>query len=434
MMKKHTDDEPINTDKTISRRKGEKAIKRSDKTTQRHAREALLKAMPFLHELIKPSPSTYSKARDMVSQFVINRPPSQELTPAERLMFIVCVKLSTQRLPGYATLDLSHIAQIDFAIDTIQRYIDEPSQQRPLNILMHASPGAGKSHFIKCIAARLDSRRVRAIIHNMSSMQSNDDLIPPLDAARNLKVEDYVPLLFLDEFDSSPSNFTLLLPLMWDGALYIGRRDLRLGKIIIVLAGSDPSLSETMAQARSMRPETTLLTTYNPKPKLIDLFSRINGGVLSIPPFYDIAQNCDRRPDKVCIAIQLMRQRFGNTLVSIPMALLRFIANVQFRYDVRSIAHLIDRIPPQTGIRDLTLDHLNLPLNSAVKLKESSLACHLLNEDQALGIVKMWEEATHDRTTISIKDESVDYFTSFLIEQNRYIFPLIAKSFISSLQ
>lgn len=286
--------------------------------------------------------------------------------------------------------------------------------------MMLASPGAGKSHFIKCVASRLASYSVRAITFNMTSMQSNDDLITPLDAARNLKVEDRLPLLFFDEFDSSPNNFGLLLPLLWDGSLNVGQRDLRLGKVIIVMAGSDPSLPETMESARSMRCETPAGAGHNPK--LIDLFSRINGGILYIPPFYDSTRQIDRRADKVCIAIQLLKDRFGKNLELVPLSLLHFIPMAQFRYDVRSIAHLIDLIPYRAKVKKLTVEHLSLPLSSAPRLKESSLAYHLLHEDQALGIIKDWEEAIKNNEFMSIKSDMFVKLSGFDSDVNLNFF------------
>src|SRR5207248_2329447 len=132
---------------------------------------------------------------------------------------------------------------------------EDASQRRPLNFLMLASPGAGKSHFIKCIASQLGDRNIGAITFNMVGLQRLEDLIPALDAARNVKVEDRLPLLFLDEFDAHVENTALLLPLLWDGQVTVGQHDLRLGKIVVVLAGSDPTLPLAMEQARSMRVE-----------------------------------------------------------------------------------------------------------------------------------------------------------------------------------
>jgi hypothetical protein len=193
----------------------------------------------------------------------------------------------------------------------------------------------------------------------------------------------------LDEFDSKESNIPILLPLLWEGEINVGRRDLKLGKIVIVLAGSDPALPGTMEEARSMRHEAAEHGAGSRK--MTDLLSRINGGVITIPPFRDAAKGIDRRVDKVCVAVQLLRDRFGDDLRTVPLGLLRFIAETEFRYGVRSIAHLIDLIPRKDGLVNLKLANLSLPIGNADKLKTSSLAYHLLNEEQAHGVTDLWK-------------------------------------------
>lgn len=365
---------------------------------------------PLLEGIWQPSSSAIKLAHNTISKIILEKSSDKGLTKSEQIQSLLSFHISSNTLKGYATLDAQLINQINSFISTIEIYIKDSSQQRPLNFMMLASPGAGKSHFIKCVASALSTQSISAITFNMASMQSNEDLTPSIDAARNLKVEDRLPLLFLDEFDSSPSNYSLLLPLMWDGGLNIGQRDLKLGKVIIVLAGSDPKLPETMEYARSMREQSQL--TPNQNPKLVDLFSRVNGGVLKIPPFYDLSHKTDRRVDKICITIHLLRTRFGSTLKKIPLGLLKFISETEFRYDVRSIAHLIDLIPFQTAIRELTFDQLSLPLKSAQQLKRSSLIYHLIHEDQALGIVNKWKEAISVTSPLLIDVDTVAYFES----------------------
>lgn len=74
---------------------------------------------------------------------------------------------------------------------------------------------------------------------------------------------------------------------------------------------------------------------------------------------------------------------------------------------MRGIAHLIDLIPYQKGIEKLTVQKLSLPLNSAAQLKKSSLAYHILHEDQALGIIKVWEEAKKNDLYLPVQTEYV---------------------------
>lgn len=234
----------------------------------------------------------------------------------------------------------------------------------------------------------------------MSGMQSSDDLIPSLEHARDLKVEDRIPLFFLDEFDSDPKNTAFLLPLLWDGEVNIGQRDLKLGRIIVVLAGSDPKLPETMEEARSMRKDVR--TDSGTSAKTVDLLSRINGGVFGIPAFVDNSKKINRRPDKVCIAIQLLRHRFGAQLHGVPLSFLRFVANTEFRYGVRSIAHLIDSIPHKKDIQVLHVADLKLKLDSPQAVKTSSLAYHILHEDQALGVANAWKDMSRDDKIVPV--------------------------------
>ncbi|MEQ8694727.1 MAG: ATP-binding protein [Gammaproteobacteria bacterium] len=337
-------------------------------------------------------------ARETVHRLTIE-PLESPITISDKLAFAISCDVSDRVMRGYATLNDDHSAEIDQLIYSIESYSKDASQRRPLNFLMLASPGAGKSHFIKCIANRLDHRRVRAHTFNMASMTTSDELVRPLDEARNAKVEDKLPLLFLDEFDASPSHYGLLLPLLWDGELSVGQRDLKLGKIVIVLAGSSPSLPEALEHAKSMRSEIPL--PHGTNPKLIDLFSRINGSVVRIPPFHDSARQIDRRTDKVMVATQLLKHRFENRVAMVPLSLLRFIAHACFRYDVRSIAHLIDLIPRENA--SLHMSRVDLPLGSTDDLRKSSLAYHVVDDkDQAYGVVDLWNSVSSMEDTVPI--------------------------------
>jgi SpoVK/Ycf46/Vps4 family AAA+-type ATPase len=63
-------------------------------------------------------------------------------------------KLSQQALGEYVTLDWIHKREIDSLIKMIQEYLEDFSKTRPLNIIMIAQPGLGKSHFVKCLAKK----------------------------------------------------------------------------------------------------------------------------------------------------------------------------------------------------------------------------------------------------------------------------------------
>ena len=392
-----------------SKKASTSASKKSDSASKAkpEVKKVLGKVKPLLPKRGNPpSLAACKEARETIAKLVFAEPPKENLTSTDALSLILSFKLSLRTLPGYATLDTNHIKQIRQAIAAMEEYIDDTSQKRPLNIMMLAAPGAGKSHFINCIGKHLARRGIRPVTFNMAGMQWNEDLGPALDAARNVKVEDKLPLLFLDEFDASVQYYSLLLPLLWDGGLNLGQRDLRLGKAIIVLAGSKRQLPKEMEIARSMSIQSETPTETDPKS--IDLFSRINGGVLRIPRFQDAAKNIDRRADKVCVAVSLLRRRFGSTLERVPLALLRFISQSEFRYGARSIAQLVDLIPHKNKAQQISLKDLGLPLANPSQLKESPLAYHLQHEDQAFGIVKVWDEASTTKASAYIASSLLD--------------------------
>jgi DNA replication protein DnaC len=324
--------------------------------------------------------------------------------------FSLAVAESETLLNGYATLDDQHRAEIQKLIKQITAYLRDSTRKRPFNALMLAAPGAGKSHFIKQLASSMKEERVQAVTFNMATMQSADDMAQPVDELRNLKVNDRFPLLFLDEFDSDPSRYAALLPLLWDGELQIGHRDLKLGKAVIVLAGSNPDLPKAMDQSAKMRLETDTGEGFIPTGKLIDLLSRINGGVINIPDLDLRSEHRDRRVDKVCVAISLIKARFGQDISEIPRSLLRFIAQTTFRYGVRSIAHLIDVIESDAfDNKALKANALGLPIVSETALQESSLRLHLLDKDQGFGIVNRWKEVSKDKAVVNVRESPLQH-------------------------
>jgi len=344
----------------------------------------------------------YKQARQEIEDSILKDLPELEVNiekPYNR---------SKLTLGEYVTLDWEHIADIIRLKKIIREYATDSTKKRPLNIIMLAEPGSGKSHFIKCIAQKMDSENISAVTYNMANIDSINDFIQPLESVRNLKVLDRLPILFLDEFESNTKYYSLLLPLLWDGELHIGHSDLKLGKVIIIMAGSGPKITDAMKTSKGMHKQINL-----DNPKLADLLSRINGGELEIPSL-DLEKNDrNRKVDKICIAIALIQQRFGRRITAVPWALLRFVADNYFRYGVRSITHLIDLIPKiDDDSIDLKLKDLNLSLNSVESLKKSSLIYHIISEDGPAEIIRNWEKIKESDVLVrfqSIPEEEVSF-------------------------
>jgi hypothetical protein len=340
----------------------------------------------------------FSNARHLIEKEVISNS-----APDDEVDLTSPVALSARLLGDYVNLDWQHRVDIISLINRIEGYANDKSRSRPLNMIMQAEPGSGKSHFIKCLAknSRLVGE-VGAVTFNMAGMQSVEDLTQPLDEVRNLKVLDKMPILFLDEFDSDPSKYALLLPLLWDGEVHVGHRDLKTGKVVIILAASGASIDEAMKNAKSMQKAAPVEGT-----KLVDLLSRINGGEFSIPELDVVAEGRDRRTDKVCIAVSLLKQRYGEKLETVPWSFLHFIALTKFRYGVRSITHLVELLPP-VDAENPGIKVERLPFQSVERLKASSLAYHLISEDGPAAIMERWKGCIEHKTMVRIAEKQED--------------------------
>jgi len=322
-------------------------------------------------------------------------------------------ELSRRALGEYVTLDWMHKQEIGRLIAKIKEYLRDFSKTRPLNIIMIAQPGLGKSHFVKCLAKKMSTLGVSEVCFNMATMQSVVDLAQPIEAIRNLKVVDKLPLFFLDEIDTDPKNYSRLLPLMWDGAIHLGKQDLKLGKVVLIMAASDSNIGRVMKSARSM--EMKLDGMQEDDKKLVDLLSRVNGGVVEIPQLDISNKSRDRRIDKVCLSISILKNKYPD-LVTVPWALLHFIAISKFRYGVRSIVHLLDFIPGDldsgyeyAGLTELRFDHFSLPLNKVNDLKKSSLSYHLITNEEPEDIVKIWKDISKCQILIRFEEEDEEY-------------------------
>jgi hypothetical protein len=277
---------------------------------------------------------------------------------------------------------------------------------------MQAEPGSGKSHLVRCLANSVRwGIEASSVDYNMANLQSIEDLAQPLDAIRNLKVIDKLPILFLDEFDSDKKHYPLLLPLLWDGELHIGHRDLKLGKVVVILAGSGNSIEEAIKDAKAMH-----AAKHGEDGKLVDLLSRINGGEISIPPLDYVHGDRDRRVDKICLTISLLERRFGETFQTVPWSLLKFVGLTKFKYGVRSMAHLIDLLTPlnllpeseRKNEKEISRVQMKLPLKSVEMLKASSLAYHLVAEDGPAEIVSFWQDVNEDEALVRVRPQPAE--------------------------
>src|SRR5690242_4650968 len=105
-------------------------------------------ALALLRSLRRPEERHLRQSNTIIRKLIIDTDVS-DADLGEKVLFLLSCALSVRQLPGYATLDPDHARDITNLVTTVENYVDDTSQKRPLNFLMLASPGAGKSHFIK---------------------------------------------------------------------------------------------------------------------------------------------------------------------------------------------------------------------------------------------------------------------------------------------
>lgn len=134
--------------------------------------------------------------KQIVKKIIGKKPPKSTIDITSHYV------LSQVTLPNYVTLDWQHRNCILALKKAVGKYAQDKRVKRPFNIMLRAAPGSGKSHFIECLAQDMHAHNIRPVTFNMACMESINDLVQPLEEVRNVKVNDQLPLLFLDEFDS----------------------------------------------------------------------------------------------------------------------------------------------------------------------------------------------------------------------------------------
>lgn len=329
--------------------------------------------------------------------------------PKEELDIIDSYTMSKELLGDYVTLDFEHSIHIMELIKKIENYYKDLTIKRPLNFIMIADSGFGKSHFIKSVANKMKKFNIVPITFNMANMEEMYDFQHPLEEIRNYKISDNLPLLFIDEFDSHDDNYAVLLPLMWDGELYISNQTLKLGKLVIILAGSNKRIKSLLSGIKSGNKKIKIKTSER---KIIDLFSRINGGSFNIPSLDYKRGTRNRKVDKICIAISLLKRKYGEELELIPWSILKFIADTKFEYGVRSINYLIDLIPNKLKNKDRILNsEISLPLSNISEYRNSILVYHIkLNKTVTINkIISNWGKFKQNDTLVRVSKNVKDY-------------------------
>jgi hypothetical protein len=126
--------------------------------------------------------------------------------------------------------------------DYVESFRAGRTVKRPLSVAVFGPPGAGKSFAVKQVASSLLPGRLRVIEFNLSQLPGEHGLAAAFHMVRDAVLEQRLPLVFWDEFDTPLEGAPLgwlrsfLMP-MQDAAFVDGDVSHPLGPAIFVFAG-----------------------------------------------------------------------------------------------------------------------------------------------------------------------------------------------------
>lgn len=223
------------------------------------------------------------------------------------------------------------------------------ARKRPLNILLYALPGSGKSYFAQCLVRHLNSYAAQQghegsphtlIEANFSAAESFEGVVRILndvyESVRDERALGQSPLVLLDEFDSivsMPSKtgdlapiqalFSRLLTTLWDGVFSSQGRQRRLGGFVLLFAASGKDFEAALSSNLGKSPDFR---------SRIDV--RLDLGAI------ENAATEDAMEAKARLALAMIGKHFPATVSRVELAVLDAIAHAQFRSN-RAIDQMI---------------------------------------------------------------------------------------------
>ncbi len=167
----------------------------------------------------------------------------------------------------YVTQNRGFVEYLWNVRDQIDTYCSKSKVNRPLNILLAAPPGSGKSFLIKQIIASIDPNiEVSFEEVYVASLENSAELFSIFQRVQSINLEGKIPVIFFDEIDTKIGGIHLyakFLAPMWDGTFYIGKERYFLGKCIFLFAGSSLSLEKESKRILTKRGSRNRLLDYD---------------------------------------------------------------------------------------------------------------------------------------------------------------------------
>lgn len=193
------------------------------------------------------------------------------------------------RFRNLKTVDRTEIESYRSIKNLLWEYITKDNPPRPLSIAVFGTPGSGKSFGVTEVAESIAKNLIQKIDFNLSQFRSLDDLISAFHKVRDIVLENKIPLVFFDEFDSFFHDklgwLKYFLAPMQDGLFREGDSLHPIGKAIFVFAGGTSSTFENFCgEAINYEPDKKAFEERFRDAKGPDFISRLRGYVNILGP------------------------------------------------------------------------------------------------------------------------------------------------------
>jgi hypothetical protein len=261
-----------------------------------------------------------------------------------------------ERIGKWTSVDRNEIESMRSVGNILSEYVSKYRSglrlERPLSIAVFGPPGSGKSFAIKQMADALFQGLIKDREFNLSQFDSIAALPSAFQQVRDLVLEQHLPLVFWDEFDTSLEGEELgwlkhFLAPMQDGHFREGGIFHPIGPAIFVFAGSQYSTMDEFKEKDKNKKKQEI----HKRAKKEDFLSRLKGYVNILGP-NKLEQGDIQDRNYVLRRAFLLRNILArkapqlldeNEVINIdPGVLSAFIEVNKFFYGARSIEAMVD--------------------------------------------------------------------------------------------
>lgn len=306
----------------------------------------------------------------------------------------------------YITRNTGFLSYLKDARSRIEIYLNKSSPARPLNILLAAPPGSGKSFLVKQLIESIETDEKLTFDEvYVASFDRTLELYSIFQRIQSINLEGKIPVVFFDEVDAKVDQgaiYKKFLSPMWDGTFFIGKEKFYLGKCIFFFAGSTLSVEKASKIALKSIGDTgsyeqylnTWLDGFNEfmekdeeHEKIKDFTDRMDL-IIRIPPICEALLGSEYEKEYRDLACMLVLKHFEKVKLIGEIALDYICKNLKNGESIRTAEKIIFG----SELRDTErFDLFCLPKTDQKKLKYPRKLNKHKREIKLIELIKKWK-------------------------------------------